>query len=76
MSAATITIKQAADLLDMKPSSIRRAISQNRMFPEKVPTEQNRFGFLYVFTPGELERYRNEPKQKGGGRPRKVRHNQ
>lgn len=68
-----LTVKQAADVLNMEVSSVRRAITQERLQAIRRGTHTNRFGYYYEIAEPEVERYRREPRPKTNGRAGKRR---
>ena len=59
----TLTMMEAAALLGVTPEAVRKAIKRGHMTASK-------HGRDWLVTPEEVERYQQEPKNKGG-RPRK-----
>lgn len=65
------TTTEAAALLDMRRHSVNRAIRQGRLTAREETAPVGQTGFYFMIKREEIERYRREPKAKGGGRPRK-----
>ena len=63
-----LSVKEAADVLNIEVSSVRRAITQERLGAIRRPTFTNRYGYYYEVPEHEVERYRREPRPKANGR--------
>ncbi len=61
MLGTTLTVGEAARILDMDPSAVRRAILQGRLPATK-------FGRDWALRPEDVAAYKQRPKR--GGRPR------
>ncbi len=64
----SITVAEAAKILDCTKSNIHRLIKHNRLDTELQDAPVK----YYLIDPASVEKYRNTPKNKGG-RPRKER---